>query len=95
MNSSNASSLIEHKQDNTFSEIFWRRIREELRMEILVERKPKKPLKLYEINEEDLNIDLPKVTQWSEDNNRIYFLLRENGFADFICNKESMISSYT
>ena len=48
------SSVFEVKSENSFSEIFWRKIREEMRMEALIEKRPKKALKLYEIAEEDL-----------------------------------------
>lgn len=89
------TSLIEHKSSCAFSEIFWRKIKEDMRMDVLVEKAPKQKLKLYEIAEEDLNIDLNAVRGWSEDNHNIYFALKENGFADFICNKESLVQNYT
>lgn len=92
---SSESSVIEHKNVFTFAETFWRKIKEEMRMETLREKKPKKQLKLYEIAEEDLTIDLPVVREWSEDNSKLYFQLKENGFADFICNRESLIEHYT
>lgn len=35
------TSLINHKPDNAFSMIFWRKIKEDMRMDVLVEKKPK------------------------------------------------------
>jgi hypothetical protein len=66
-----------------------------MRMEVLQEKKPTKPLKLYELHEEDMNIDLKEVQKWSEDNTNLYYSIKENGFADFICNKENIIGTYT
>jgi hypothetical protein len=63
MNSSSVS-ISSQEREVSFSEVFWRKIREEMRMEILVEKKPYKPLKLYEVAEEDLHIDLNSVSQW-------------------------------
>lgn len=57
-------------------------------MDIILEKKPLKKLKLYEIDPEDLYINLEEVAQWSQDNRILYNEIRENGYADFICNKE-------
>lgn len=35
-----------------------------MRIEVLLEKKPKKQLRLYELSEEDIMINLPKVSQW-------------------------------
>lgn len=35
-----------------------------MRMEIILEKKPSKPLKLYELTEEEMNIRLNEVTLW-------------------------------
>ncbi|CAD8184823.1 unnamed protein product [Paramecium pentaurelia] len=82
-------------QNNQFSNVFWRKVREDMRMEILLEKKPLKQFKLYELTEDEMNINLDQVTQWSPDNEKIYKNISENGFADFICNKEYMIETYT
>ena len=42
-----------------------------------------------------MNIDIPGVRHWSEDNMHLYTQLRENGYADFICNREDVIANYT
>ncbi|KAM3128295.1 hypothetical protein pb186bvf_019592 [Paramecium bursaria] len=70
-------------------------IQEEMRMEILQESKPKKILKLYELTEDEIGINLQQVNQWSSDNQEIYSQIQENGFADFICNKEYLQETYT
>jgi hypothetical protein len=65
-----------------------------MRLDIIYEKKPTKILKLYEIDPEDLNIQVDEVCLWSKDNFHLYELLLENGFADFICNKESIRENY-
>jgi hypothetical protein len=56
--SNDSSIIIETEGPRTFCELFWRKVREELHMDILLEKRPKKSLKLYPIAEEDLHIDL-------------------------------------
>ena len=54
------------KDPKLITQHFWKKIREEIHIDILLETKPKKPLKLYEIDPEDLFIDLEEVCLWSE-----------------------------
>ncbi|EGR28501.1 leucine rich repeat protein [Ichthyophthirius multifiliis] len=77
-----------NKQMYDFHTLFWKKIEEELRIFTLLEKRPKRELPLYELRPDDLNIDLQKVKQWSEQTEQIYNQLLENGYADFICNKE-------
>jgi len=52
------------KNNNSITNVFWRKVREDMRMEILFNKKPLKNLKLYELTEDEMNIDLEKVTLW-------------------------------
>ena len=42
----------------TFEQLFWKKIREEMRIEILREQKPKKGTKLYELQPDEMDISL-------------------------------------
>ncbi|CAD8066959.1 unnamed protein product [Paramecium primaurelia] len=74
-----------------------------MRMEIFLEKKPLKQFKLYELTENELNINLDQVTQWQliGENVCLQIIKRfiknisQNGFADFICNKEYMIEIFS
>lgn len=70
------------------SELFWMKIRDELRFFVIQEKRPKKILKLYELGEEDVCVDLTKIRGWSPDAELLVNEVMENGYADFICNKE-------
>ncbi|KRX00625.1 hypothetical protein PPERSA_00852 [Pseudocohnilembus persalinus] len=85
---------LEARNFRSFGQLFWQKIKEELRMEILQENKPRQILKLYEISPEDININLQEVKKWSIQNEILYNQLLENGFADFICNKQNLKEIY-
>lgn len=65
-----------------------------MRIEFLQDKKPKSRLKLSSKEPEDLNIDVDMVTAWSIDNQDLYKMLLDNGFADFICNREALYEHY-
>lgn len=52
-------------------------------------------MKLYELDPEDLNINLEEVNEWSKDNQTIYEELKINGYADFISNREYIRENYS
>ena len=66
-----------------------------MRMEVLRDKNPTKKLKLYELTEEEIGIEIEKTKNWSSNNQQIYFEISENGFAEFICNKEYLREVYT
>lgn len=51
----------EHKTIRNFKDTFWMKIRDELQIFVILEQRPKKILKLYELGEEDVNVDRKKV----------------------------------
>ena len=52
--------------DQTFSlsTVLWRKIKETFRIDFILEKKPKTIMVLYEIDIDDLNIDLEAATKW-------------------------------
>lgn len=54
--------------EKSFGELFWKKIREEMRIPIVLEKAPRKPLKLFELDPEDMQINLELVKKWSIDN---------------------------
>lgn len=59
-----------------------------MRMIYITETMPKKKIKLDPLDPQDINIDIPTVSRWSNNNKQLYSLLISNGMAQFICNKE-------
>lgn len=52
----------------SFSELLWKKVIEEMRMEVLKEKAPNKKLKLYELTEEEIGINIEQVKKWSSNN---------------------------
>lgn len=47
-----------------FSDKFWKKIQESFHIYSLLENIPKKAEKLYELDPEDINVDLKEITKW-------------------------------
>lgn len=53
------------KQTNySFSDRFWKKVQEGFNISNLLEKAPKKPEKLYELDSEEINIDLNEALKW-------------------------------
>lgn len=56
----------EGKKVSNLGETFWMKVRDELHIYVIQQKKPRKILKLYELGEEDVNVDRKKIREWSE-----------------------------
>ncbi|KAL4481503.1 hypothetical protein ABPG74_007592 [Tetrahymena malaccensis] len=87
-------TIKQNKSIRNFNETFWLKIRDELRIYVIQEKRPKKILKLYELGEEDVCVDRKKIRQWSEQAEILINEIMENGYADFICNRDHILEVF-
>ena len=92
-----------------FGERFWRKVSETFNIYKFHDQPPRKFEKLFELDEEEMNINLNSALEWflfflfkkifykkrSKNNKTFYNDIKTNGYSKSICNKDYVYNLYT